>query len=341
MKVLVTKLTSMGDVLHLMPALSDLRQHYPDVSLDWMVEESFVEIPRWHLTVNKVIAVATRRWRSLKWQNINEFSAFIRELRSEQYDVVIDAQGLMKSAIISRFAKLNKGGRRVGFSADSIKESPAARFYKDRIQVDREQHAIDRLRQLFAKAFDYELSRGEPDYDLNIDKGLNQAEPRPSILFFHGTTWPSKHLPDQYWHDLADLVTDDGYQVELCWGNEAEQQRAEWIAKDKANVKVLDKSTLSSLAGQINRAAGVIAVDTGLGHMAAALSVPTLSIYGATDARLTGAVGQQQQHIQTDYPCSPCLLKQCDKLTPQSDIPPCYQTLSPTQIWQKLYEVIA
>jgi len=341
MKILVVKLTSMGDVLHLMPALSDLSKKYPKARIDWMVEESFAEIPAWHPAVDRVISVATRRWRKWRWRNIIEFFAFIREIRREPYDAIVDAQGLLKSAVFSRFARLTNGGKRIGFSADSIKESPAARFYQHRISIDREQHAVDRLRQLFAQGFAYPVRHSEPDYQLSVG-GLGGGEPgRPTVLFFHGTTWPSKHLPDQYWRELADLVTDDGYQIKISWGTDEERQRAEWIAQGRTDVEVLPKSSLTDLARKISSAAGVVAVDTGLGHIAAALGVPTVSVYGATDARLTGALGKAQIHIQTDYPCSPCLLKHCDKLTEQVTEPPCYHTVSAAEIWQRLYEVIA
>lgn len=338
----------MGDVVHLMPALSEFNKHYPQAQVDWLVEESFAEIPHWHPCVQRVIKVATRRWRSFNWQNLREFLHFKKELRSVKYDVVIDAQGLMKSAVLSRFARLNKGAKRIGFSADSIKESPAANFYNKKIEIPRDQHAIERLRQLFAKAFNYPLEN-EPsvgaqpalDYQINLPNKANRPQNQQTIFFLHGTTWPSKHLPDQVWRDLLDLVTDDGYRVSLCWGNEIEHKRALWIAQDHVNAQVLDKMNLNELAQHIQSAAGVIAVDTGLAHIAAALEVPAVSVYGATDARLTGALGQGQQHLQTQYPCSPCLLKNCDKITDQVITPPCYQTLSATHIWQLLYERIA
>jgi len=342
MRVLVVKLTSMGDVLHLLPALSDLKQQHPGVLVDWMVEKSFAEIPAWHPSVDRVITVSTRRWRHLKWANISEFLIFLKTLRSRRYDYVIDAQGLMKSAVFGRFAKLTKSGLRAGFSGDSIKESPAARLYTKKIVVARQQHAITRLRKLFAGCFEYSESSLDDDDDINYGIKLNakSGENQNTIMLFHGTTWPSKHLPDQMWRDLADLIIEDGYQVKVCWGNEVERQRAEWIAKDRSRVQVLPKSDINGLGFELAGSTGAIAVDTGLGHMAAALSVPCVSVYGATDARLTGTAGAHQIHIQTDYPCSPCLLKQCDKLTQQVRLPPCYQRLSAASIWQKLYEQI-
>ena len=339
MKILVVKLTSMGDVLHLMPALSDLKKQFPDLSVDWMVEDSFAQIPAWHPSVSKVIPVATRRWRKLKWANIKEFLSFWKQLRSERYDAVIDAQGLIKSAVFSRFARVARGGKRIGFSGDSIKESPAAKFYRQTVDVDRKMHAIDRLRALFSGGFEYQIPSNKPDYAL-ASYSVSSRD-LPTIFLLHGTTWATKHLPDLFWRKLAELIAEDGYKVLLCWGNETERLRAEWIADGQNHVEVLPKSSLTDLKEMMAKATGAVAVDTGLGHLAAALELPCVSIYGSTDAQLTGALGENQTWIQSKYPCSPCLLKTCPKLTEQVTEPPCYQEIKPADIWQSLYEKIA
>ena len=155
MRVLVVKLTSMGDVLHLMPALTDLHQHMPDAKIDWLVEDSFSDIPCWHPAVNKVLKASKRRWRKLDKESRREYALFKRELRSVTYDVVIDAQGLIKSAWLARRAKLKNKGFYAGFSGDSIKEFPAALAYQVKAKVDRKQHAVTRLRQLFSTVFKY------------------------------------------------------------------------------------------------------------------------------------------------------------------------------------------
>ncbi|MBX2847869.1 MAG: lipopolysaccharide heptosyltransferase I [Acidiferrobacterales bacterium] len=346
MRILVIKLTSMGDVLHLLPALTDMSDHFEYLQVDWAVEDGFSEIPRWHPSVDRVINVGTRRWRRLTWQNAKEFCAFVRDLRKQKYDVVVDAQGLMKSAGLGLFARLNKGGKRVGFCKNSIKESLASFCYSKKISVERDQHAIMRLRELFSQAFDYSLPANSDTgqsvkYGIRLVGKTDQDLNRRSIFFLHGTTWESKHLPDQVWRELCKVVIDDGYRIKICWGDDRERQRAEWIAQNNADIQVLPKLSLTELARLLDSAAGAISVDTGLGHLAAALGLPTVSVYGSTNAKLTGALGEDQVHMQTDYPCSPCLLKKCDKVSSQVETPPCYQTLSAADIWQNLYEKIA
>lgn len=350
MKILVVKLTSMGDVLHLMPALTDLQQYIPEASVDWMVEDSFSELPPWHPLVNRVISVSTRRWRKPTLSCAREFISFVKELRSESYDMVIDAQGLIKSAVFARMAKVSTNGVRAGFSGASIKESPAAMLYQRCVHVSRDLHAIMRLRKLFAGSFGYQIFDNEPfQYAIKlpqVDHGTDLISTplvcatKPTILLLHGTTWASKHLPDQTWRDLADLIAQAGYQLAVCWGNETERQRAEWIAQDQEAVQVLPKSTLRHLANEIQQAVGVVAVDTGLGHMAAALSTPAVSVYGSTNAGLTGALGEHQVHLQSDYACSPCLLKDCNKLNNQITEPPCYQQLDAQKIWHALQQCL-
>lgn len=332
----MVKLTSMGDLLHLMPALTDLQQHEPTLSIDWMAEDSFAELPLWHSSVNRVVPVSTRAWRSLKWQNITQFFTFLKDLRSQQYDIVVDAQGLIKSAVLARFARLKKGGQRIGYSADSIKESPAAWFYSKKIKVQRELHAIARLRQLFSVGFNYPNSEKAPDYNLQPPTVDCAYLDNKSILLFHSTTWSSKHIPESLWLEVIVLAAKDGYQSRLCWGNPAEKQRADRIANASTSASVLPKLSLTELAQEMQNAAGVIAVDTGLGHMAAGLGVPAVSIYGSTDSKLTGAIGENQVQLQSQYECSPCFLRECAKLSEETSEIPCYLTLSAVNIWQQL-----
>jgi heptosyltransferase-1 len=333
----------MGDTLHVLPALSDLVKNYPLVEIDWMIEDSFSDIPHFHPSVSRVIPVSTRRWRSLNLVNLKEFYNFIKLLRAESYDIVIDAQGLIKSAGLSYLAKLNRNGKRIGFSADSIKERPAARFYHVDIDIAKDLHAIDRLRELFAYGFNYPVPTSKANYSIDVQQPSTQTidKPEPSTIFlFPSTTWESKHIPDTIWRELSDLALDQGYQIKISWGSPEEKIRAEQIADRRSAITVLPKLAISELASQLSTASGAIAVDTGLGHLAAGLGIATVSVYGATDAKLTGAIGDSSSLLQTDYACSPCFLKQCDKLDQVQTTPPCYATISAERIWASLSEQI-
>jgi heptosyltransferase-1 len=352
LRILVVKLTSMGDTLHLLPALSDLRLNYPNSKIDWMIEDSFREIPLWHPSVVRVIPVSTRRWRSLTVRNICEFYQFTKLLRQESYDVIIDAQGLLKSALLARFAKRLATGQRIGFSADSIKEKPAARLYQRKIAVGQALHAIDRLRELFAQSFDYPIPQTPPNYAIQIanlqqssrDQGhadsQTSASKTPYIVFIPSTTWQSKHLPERLWQELRQHVLDQGYKIKISWGNQREKERAQRLANNKKGVDLLPKLSLSELAVVLEEATGAISVDTGLGHLAAGLGIPTVSLYGATDAKLTGAIGDASVLLQAEYHCSPCRLKQCDKLGENVEHPPCYDTFQVETIWRELNKQI-
>ena len=310
MRVLVIKLTSMGDVIHTLPALTDAQKAMPNISFDFVVEESFQEIPNWHSSVNKVIPVATRRWRKSLISSRQQITSAVRNLRGQHYDAIIDAQGLLKSAFIGSLAK----GPRHGYGAKSIREPLATRLYQHTHDIDQSLHAITRIRQLFAQTLQYKEPRADStilDYGLSLDAvplsiDLPTLDDKPYVLFLHGTTWRSKEWPTDNWCALAEKIS-VSHQVLLPWGNDAEYRRAMKIAQgfeplkgnngtDK-NVDVLPKLTLSSLAHLIANAAGIVAVDTGLGHLSAALNTPTISIYGPTDTHLIGTWGGNQYHL--------------------------------------------
>jgi len=297
-------LTSMGDVIHTLPALQDAHSHLPELQVDFVVEKSFAEIPLWHASVNHVIPVETRAWRKNIWAARSEISKTIKLLRSQQYDLVIDAQGLGKSAFISLFVR----DITHGYDRQSIREKVACLFYQRKHAVKQDQHAIHRIRQLFAQSLAYaEPDQQQCDYGINTQK-LSAIElpkqfanlannEQDYCVFLHGTTWRAKEWPEQNWRQLAAAVAKTGKTVLLPWGNERERQRAENIAHDIQGVYVLEKMNLSQLAVMIKNASSVVAVDTGLGHLSAALATPTISIYGPTDKALIGTLGKNQQHL--------------------------------------------
>ena len=299
MRVLLVKTSSLGDVVHTLPALTDAQRAIPGIQFDWVVEEGFAEIPAWHPAVAQVIPVAIRRWRKhpLKTLRSGEWQRFKVRLLETRYDLVIDAQGLLKSAWLTRYVKAPVAG----LDRDSAREPLAARFYDRRYSVAREQHALERVRQLFAQALGYPVPETVAVYGL--DRGL-LATPneQPYLLFLHGTTWPSKHWPEPYWRELAQRMSEFGWAIRLPWGNAEEKARAERIADGLPGVSVLPRLNLGGIAKVVAGARACVAVDTGLGHLAAALDVPSISLYGPTLPGRVGAYGQSQVHLCASGP---------------------------------------
>ena len=299
MKVLIVKTSSLGDVIHTLPGLTDAVEAIPGIRFDWVVEENFAEIPAWHPAVDKVIPVAIRRWRKslLETWKSGEWKSFKETLNSTKYDAVIDAQGLVKSALLTRKAK----GPKFGLNKDSAREPLASRFYNHPQTVSWDQHAVERVRQLFAKSLGYELPQQAGHFDLDKSRfDTSLVKDTPYVVFVHGTTWPTKHWPENYWCELAAKVNDAGFQVVLPWGNEKEKIRAEMIAGSVNNATVLPKLSLAGVAGVITAAKAVVAVDTGLGHLTAALETPAVSLYGPTSPKKVGAYGTSQVHLTLD-----------------------------------------
>lgn len=300
-RVLILKTSSMGDVIHTLPALTDAKRAYPDIVFDWVVEEGFAEIPAWHPAVDRVIPVAIRRWRKniVKTLGSTEWKQFRNQLRKHHYDLVIDAQGLLKSAWLTRLVKAPS----VGYDRQSIRERLAALFYRQQYAVSKELHAVERIRHLFAQALDYPLPEQVGDYGIDPKRFCSTSREAKSVVLLHGTTRDDKHYPEVYWKSIAKTLTDQGYRVRLVWGNDIEQARAQRIAEGIAKVEVLPRLNIQGVAGVLAQATGVVAVDTGLGHLTAALGIPAVSVYGPTRPGLIGAYGKNQVHLcAADYP---------------------------------------
>ena len=293
MRVLLIKTSSLGDVIHTLAAVTDAARARPDIRLDWVVEEAFAEIPSWHPAVTDVIPVAIRRWRKQLWQTwrSGQWRDFKQRLARRHYDLVIDAQGLLKSALLTRYPKAPVAG----LDRHSAREPLASLFYQHRYPVAKNQHAVERTRQLLAQALDYPLPDSVADYSLNAD--FVSGEQPPYLLFLHGTTWPSKHWPEPYWRQLAQPLAAEGWALRLPWGNAEERARAERICAGLRHAQVLPRLDLRGIAGAIAGARACVAVDTGLGHLAAALDVPTLSLYGPTRPDRVGTHGRNQVHL--------------------------------------------
>jgi heptosyltransferase-1 len=294
MRVLIVKTSSMGDVLHTLPALTDAMQAIPGIRFDWAVEEGFAQIPTWHPAVDKVLPVAIRRWRK-NWFSAPikaERKAFVQALRDEQYDAIIDAQGLIKSAaLVTRKAR----GIKHGMDWSSAREPLASLFYNRRHSIAKQQHAVERTRELFAKSLNYKKPSSQGDYAIS-GHFLNNPNTDTAryAVFLHATTRDDKHWPESHWRELIGLMKDSGIQIKLPWGAPHEQERANRLAEGFSFVEVLPRMSLEDIARVLAGAEFVVSVDTGLSHLTAALDRPNVTLYGPTDPGLIGGYGKNQ-----------------------------------------------
>jgi heptosyltransferase I len=301
LKLLIVKTSSLGDVVHNLPVVNDILQHFPDAHIDWVTEESFADIPRLHPQVQNVFTVAMRRWRkALFSQNTwQEIAAFKHLIQQNPYDAIIDTQGLLKSALITHYAR----GEKHGYDKNSIREPLASWFYDKTYAISYQRHAVTRNRVLAAMSLGYAPPTNAPDYGINflnrmpaglMDIGLQGSY----IIALHGTSRESKLWPTENWVGLGKLLAQQNLSLILPWVNEAEFNRANEIARQLQNATVLPKLSIAELASVISYAQAAIGVDTGLSHLAAALNIPTIAIYADTNPALTGVMaGGQVQAI--------------------------------------------
>jgi len=345
MKVLIIKTSSMGDIIHTLPAITDAQRQIPGIQFDWVVEEAFQEIPGWHQSINRTIPVGIRRWRKnlLKTFRNNEWGQFKQLLQEEQYDYVIDAQGLLKSAFLTFFSLTKQHGKTYGLDKNSAREPLAAMFYRNKVFVPKVLHATQRVRLLFAQIFNYKIDNLSLNYGIR-NHFKREADTSRHLLFFHSTTWPTKHWPESYWQQLITLANQAGFYIDLAWGNQEELQRAlrlQETALNKEQVIVLEKFSLSAMAAKLRNTKAVVAVDTGLAHLAAAMDVPAITLFGPTNPELTGPRGKQQLHVEVNSECAPCFKKRCLKEPSAPIQPPCYFAITPELVWKKLQKLLS
>lgn len=341
MHVLIIKMSSMGDLIHTLPALTDAGNVFPNIHFDWVAEKPFAEIPHWHPLVEQVIPIHLRQWKKspIKAFQQKQIQHFLKALRHSHYDAVIDAQGLLKSAAISLLSRTHY---RHGFDKNCAREKLAGHFYQKAHHIPFHQHAITRMRELFAQSLGYSVQNTKPEYHINTQLfthtpiEINNTD----LLFLHSTTWVTKHWPEAYWQQLIKKAQKMGNRVLLPWGNEEEHARAKRLAANNSHVVVLPKCSLSEIVAVLLKVKAVVAVDTGLGQLAAALSVPTVSIYGPTNPLLIGTTGDNQVHTKAQFICAPCSQKICT-YTKESEVKPaCFTTVTPDFIWEQLERVM-
>jgi heptosyltransferase-1 len=287
-RILFVKTSSLGDVVHNCPAVSDVARHVPEASIDWVVEEAYAEVAALHPQVRRVIPVAMRRWRGalLSRATWTEIAGFRDALRAERYDAVIDSQGLIKSALIAAFAR----GRKHGLDRTSAREPFATRFYDAAHAVPPELHAVERNRRLAAAALGYSVA-GDCDYGLRVAGEAPIRMPAPYALLLTMTSRDDKLWPEEHWRALGAWLAQQGVLGLLPWGSEEERRRCARIAAAVRGAVVPPRMALADIARLARGARCTVGVDTGLAHLAAALQAPVVGLFCGSDPALTGLHG--------------------------------------------------
>ena len=283
--VLFIKTSSLGDVIHHMPAVVDARKARPETDFAWLVEEAFAPLVRLHSAVGHVMPVAWRRWRKSLYapSTISEIAGSLREIRDLRFDDIVDTQGLLRSALIARTAR----GLRHGYDSSSIREPLASVFYDKRYRVSRDLHAVERNRILSGLALGYS-PQGAPDFGLDRAR-FSRSGSRYGLLL-HATARPEKLWPEEHWIALGNKLGAN-IELRLPWGTDLERARSERIAAAVPGARVEERRPLDQVAAMIAGAQFVVGVDTGLLHLAAALGVPLVAIFTGSQPGLTGPVG--------------------------------------------------
>ncbi len=310
MKILIVKLSSLGDVIHAMPAVQDIRAAFPSAQIDWVVERGFAPLVRRCAGVHRAIEIDLRRWRKkpLTAATRAEWRAFKSELQRERYDAVLDLQGLTKSALVSWSAQLAPGGKRYAMAnrtEGSSYEAPT-RWVADRaIALPKRMHAMQRARALCAEALGYPLAekisyglldRTSPlQDDLDLGVPVVPPTPRPCVALVHGSSREDKQWPLTHWLELGARLNAQGYTLALPHGSEIEQRGAEALAMQLEHAIVWPRLNLNAMIDALNTCVGVVGVDSGLSHLAVALDLLHVQIYNFDTAWRTGpeATGHQ------------------------------------------------
>ena len=313
-RILVIKTSSLGDVVHALPAVSDIARHFPDTAIDWMVEESFRAIPELHPAVRNVIPVATRRWRKAlcAGETWHDFKVLRRQLVEGRYDLAIDFQGLAKSAALGLLAPTH----RIGYTWASAREPLATLAYQEKFAVPWTLHAVERNRQLAARALGY-TAGPEVAYGLKAPAAGPDCTPsEPYAVLLHATSRPQKEWPEDHWVRLGLALEKRGLRAVIPGGSPLERARAQRLASQIPGALAAPALNLHDVAGLLGHAGLVVGVDTGLAHLAVALGRPVVAIFTATRPEDTGVYGspravncggrQQIPPVETILQALPC-----------------------------------
>ncbi|WP_199873194.1 lipopolysaccharide heptosyltransferase I [Ideonella sp. A 288] len=287
MRVLIVKTSSMGDVVHALPALTDLLRHHPGTEVDWLVEAPFAAIPALHPGVRQVLPMAWRKWRKSLWRGVTRqaLSALRQALKREPYDLILDLQGLLKSALWARQAR----GPVAGYDRHSIREPLAALLYQRHAAVPRQLQAVERCRRLVALHMGYEFPATPADFGIRAPAGPWQAS-GPSAALIPCASRPEKLWPEADWIAVGQRLRQAGLVPVLLWGSADEQARAQRIAAGCGG-EVPPFLSVADTAAILGQAQQIVGLDTGFSHLGAAFGRPTIGIYCDHEPGLAGITG--------------------------------------------------
>lgn len=305
-KILIVRLSSLGDVIHTFPAVTELKNNVSNAEIHWLVEESFGSLVEQHPFVSKVITCRLRSWKKspFKKKSWKEFKAVIQQLKNEKYDQIIDSQGLLKSTLFTLFIKAPS----YGYDRRCCREPICSLFYNHTFHIPYKEHAIERNKILFAKALKYSSNSQKDEYGLQFK---NKPQSKKTVFLFHGTARDTKKWPTLHWKAVSDELIKKGYKIYLPAGNDQELKSAKQIQSNKDEITILFRESFQKLIEVMRDCQFVIGVDTGLLHLAAALDKPSITIYGPTSFKRYHPKGDQHQFISNFEDCFCKTPKRC------------------------------
>jgi heptosyltransferase-1 len=294
-----------------------------------------------------VITVPLRAHKKVWWKIPILLGKMRRQLQAANYDVVLDAQGLLKSAVLARLA----GVAVYGFDAESAREPLTSKLYQKTAHIREGLHVIEKNRQLVGQVFDADVSQ-VADFGLakfreerlrsELSEILREPTSQPYVVLLHGTTWNSKYWPETAWSELIRTLVQQGWRCLVPWGNQAEHQRAVRLQSAAGEqVQVLPKLSLTEMMDVLLHARAFVSVESGIGHLAAAFNIPGIMLHGPTDPEYSGILGKSCRHITTGLYCSPCFKRDCPRLQTSQEIPPCQLEIDPDQVAKQCLTLIA
>jgi len=315
LKILIVKLSSLGDVVHAMPAVQDLAQAFPHAQIDWVVERGFAPLVRRCKGVHRVIPCELRRWRKNMFyaETRKAWQLFKDDLRQDEYDAVIDLQGLTKSALVSWMARLSHFGKRYAMAnqtAGSSYEAPTRWVAHTAIALPQHSHAVSRSRDLCALAFGYSLPT-VVSYGLvaQMDKALEAIKyvalktgSRGVVALVHGTSRTDKKWPLAHWRELATRLNTSGFGVVVLHGSDAEEQVSHEMVQGHRHAQIWPRMALDALTDSLAHCVGVVGVDSGLSHIGVALNLAHVQIYNFDTAWRTGPLAPAEPVLQAPMP---------------------------------------